>query len=103
VLDGTRADVRLDPVIHPLQRLRICAILAPLEWEEFQTLRDLLEMSDSALSKQLAALSKPGYVELLRASPGGRSRVRIRLTDRGRGAFRAHLSALATLAQAQQE
>lgn len=80
--DGTRAEARLDPIIHPLPRLRVCATLAPLEWEEFQTLRDVLETSDSALSKQLSVLTDAGYAEQLRASRGGGSRVRVRLTTR---------------------
>ncbi|MGO3832653.1 transcriptional regulator [Agrococcus casei] len=96
-----RAHAQLDPIIHPLPRLRLCAILAPLDWEEFQTLRDLLKTSDSALSKQLSALTEAGYVEQLRASRGGRSRVRVHLTAAGRRAFRAHLAALAALAQSE--
>lgn len=89
----------LDPLIHPLQRIRICAFLDPVEDEEFGELRDLLGTSDSALSKQLSALTEAGYIEQRRASRGGRSRVRVRLTPRGRRAFRRHLDALAALAR----
>lgn len=97
--DSPYGSARLDPVIHPLPRLRLCAALAPLKWEEFQALRDMLEMSDSALSKQLTTLADAGYVEQLRASPGGRSRVRVRLTSAGHRAFRQHLAALTALAR----
>ena len=88
----------LDPVIHPIQRLRICALLDPVTEEEFAALRDLLATSDSALSKQLSALADAGYVEQRRAARSGRSRVWVRLTKPGRQAFRDHLAALRAIA-----
>ncbi|GAA1318566.1 transcriptional regulator [Leucobacter albus] len=88
----------LDPVIHPLPRLRICALLEPVSEEEFGALRELLQVSDSALSKQLAALVEAGYVEQRRAVRSGRSRVWVRLSDAGRRAFRGHIAALTALA-----
>ncbi|PZR53074.1 MarR family transcriptional regulator [Xylanimonas oleitrophica] len=93
-----RALPPLDPVIHPIQRLRICALLEPVTEEEFGTLRELLGTSDSALSKQLAALGQADYVQQRRASRGGRSRVWVSLTPRGRRAFQGHLAALTALA-----
>ncbi|MGO2519172.1 MAG: transcriptional regulator [Microbacterium sp.] len=87
----------LDPVIHPLPRLRICALLDPVTEEEFATLRDLLKTSDSALSKQVAALADAGYVSQRRAVRAGKSRVWVKLTDSGRRSFRAHVAALSAL------
>ena len=89
----------LDPVIHPIPRLRICALLDPVTEEEFSTLRDLLEMTDSALSKQVATLVDAGYVSQRRAARGGRSRVWVGLTVSGRRAFRRHIASLAALAE----
>ncbi|MBZ2195303.1 transcriptional regulator [Occultella gossypii] len=88
----------LDPVIHPIQRLRICALLDPVTEEEFAALRDLLETSDSALSKQLSALAGAGYASQRRATRGGRSRVWVQLTPAGRRAFHGHVAALTALA-----
>lgn len=89
----------LDPVIHPLPRLRICALLDPVTEEEFAALRDLLATSDSALSKQLAALADAGYISQRRAVRAGRSRVWVQLTPAGRRAFHGHLAALGDLAR----
>ncbi|MGI5187136.1 transcriptional regulator [Promicromonospora sp. CA-289599] len=85
-------------MIHPLPRLRICALLDPVTEEEFATLRDLLQTTDSALSKQLSALADAGYVSQRRAARSGKSRVRIQLTPSGRRAFHNHLAALTALA-----
>ena len=89
---------QFDPIIHPIQRLRICVLLEPVAYEEFRVLRDLLEMSDSALSKQLAALTKARYVRQTYTVVNGRRRVRVRLTKEGRRALGRHVAALQELA-----
>lgn len=88
----------LDPTIHPIQRLRICALLQPVTKEEFGVIREHLDMSDSALSKQIAALVAAGYVEQLHATRAGRRRVWLRLTPSGRSAFSRHVAALRAIA-----
>jgi DNA-binding MarR family transcriptional regulator len=56
--------------------------------------RERLEMSDSALSKQFATLEEAGYVTTERPLAGHRRRVRVALTDVGRKAFEGHVAAL---------
>lgn len=85
---------QFDPVIHPPHRLRICATLEPWEEYEFGGLRDVVGVSDSVLSKQLALLQSARYVLLRRATSRGRQRVWVRLTDLGREAFAGHVAAL---------
>ena len=92
---------RFDELIHPATRLSIVSLLAPAEWVEFGFIRDQLELSDSALSKQLATLEEAGYVTLERtAVSDGRRRVRARLSDSGRAAFDGHCAALAQIVAA---
>ena len=83
-----------DPTIHAPNRLRICGALAGAEELEFGTLRDLLGLSDSALSKQLTVLVDAGYVAERRAVRDSRKRLWVGLTAEGRGAFRGHVAAL---------
>src|SRR4051812_46008439 len=54
----------LDPVIHAPTRLRLLGIANTLAEIEFSSLRDRLEVSDSVLSKHLAALAAEGYIAL---------------------------------------
>lgn len=89
---------RLDEVIHPITRLSIVSLMAAADWVDFAFVRDRLEMSDSALSKQLAVLEDAGYVAMERLPGNGRRRVRARLTPAGREAFRGHLAALRAIA-----
>jgi DNA-binding MarR family transcriptional regulator len=85
---------RFDELIHPSTRLAITALLAAADWVEFAYIRDRLELSDSALSKQLSTLESAGYVTLERQLNGRRHRVRARLTPEGRSAFDDHVEAL---------
>ncbi len=90
----------LDPLLHPILRLRIAALVAQVDEIEFARLRELVDVSDSVLSKQLAALSEGGLVTLRKAARDGRQRTWIAFTREGRAAYRAHVQALQALAAA---
>ncbi|MBL1117882.1 transcriptional regulator [Streptomyces sp. 110] len=83
-----------DELIHPSTRLSLVATLAAADWAEFAFLKDRLQLSDSALSKQLTTLEEAGYVATERRLSGSRRKVRARLTSTGRDAFNGHIEAL---------
>jgi DNA-binding MarR family transcriptional regulator len=85
---------RFDELIHAPTRLSIVGLLAAIEWAEFKFIRDNVQLSDSALSKQLTTLEEAGYVEIRKGSVGRRSRTSVRLTNYGRAAFDGHVAAL---------
>lgn len=100
----------LDPVIHPLNRFKICATLNAFGATQggkinremkFAMLRDRTELSDASLSKQLGALEQAGYVTRFRAYGTSRAKdsVWVALTEKGKSAFDGHLAALKALAQ----
>ena len=88
------APPQFDELIHPSTRLSIVALLASADWIDFAFVRDRLGLSDSALSKQFATLEDAGYIAIDRPVTDRRRRVRVRLTDVGRGAFEGHVAAL---------
>ena len=87
-----------DAVLHPPTRLQIAAVLAQAQDAEFALLKEITGVSDSVMSKHLAALADAGYVTLRKASADGRQRTWVRLTSSGRAAFRRHVKALEALA-----
>ena len=87
-------EARFDELIHPSTRLSIVALLAAADWAEFAFVRERLDLSDSALSKQLSTLEEAGYVDIERPVRDRRRRVRARLTPVGRAAFDGHVAAL---------
>jgi DNA-binding MarR family transcriptional regulator len=89
---------RLDEVIHAPVRFSIVAALAAAEHVDFRFLRDSVEVSDSALSKQITTLERAGYVRVRKGAVGRRPRTYVSLTPEGRAAYHAHLAALRAIA-----
>ena len=90
-----------DPLIHPINRLSICGLLAAgADWVEFAALRDATGISDSVLSKQSRVLEDAGYVEVRKGAVSRRPRTWFRLTPEGRRATQGHLAWLAQLEEA---
>jgi len=83
-----------DELIHPATRLQIVSLLAAADWADFAFIRHQLDLSDSALSKQLSTLEEAGYVVIERPLSERRRRVRARLTPLGRQRFTSHVAAL---------
>ncbi|WP_030158962.1 winged helix-turn-helix domain-containing protein [Streptomyces sp. NRRL S-244] len=88
----------LDPLLNAPVRISVMAALMPLDKAEFGFVRDLVEVTDSLLSKQVAALEDAGYVEVHKGRVGRRPRTWIAVTAEGRAAYRRHLAALRAIA-----
>lgn len=85
---------RLDPVIHAPKRLAVMAVLASSTSTDFGFLRTHLDVSDSDLSKQMAALKKAGYVTITKNGRGPGGVTSYRATRAGLAAYRRHVRAL---------
>ncbi|NUW46216.1 winged helix-turn-helix domain-containing protein [Nonomuraea rhodomycinica] len=83
-----------DEFLHVPARLAIVAVLAPADWVEFGFIRDSVETSDSALSKQVSALAAAGYVAVRKDQDKRGRRTFVQLTPQGRQAFQRHAAAL---------
>ncbi|HEY8589020.1 MAG TPA: transcriptional regulator [Naasia sp.] len=84
----------LDPVIHQPVRFSILAMLVAAEDVQFAMIRDVVEVSDSVLSKQLTLLEQAGLIAIRKEFAGKYPRTWVRLTPDGRVAYTAHLDAL---------
>jgi DNA-binding MarR family transcriptional regulator len=87
----------LDPLIHAPARLQVLTTLSAVSEAEFATLRAVLEVSDSVLSKHISALADAGYVRSRKGVQAGRRTTWIGLTNTGREALRRHVAALRRL------
>jgi len=85
---------QFNPIIHAPLRLRMCAILDQLAEAEFGWMMENLDISKSALSKQVTTLVEAGYVEQRRGVRDTRQRVWLSLTDDGGIAYQRHVAAL---------
>jgi len=90
---------RLDPLLLEPKRLQICGALAVVDELEFGTLRDLLGVADSVLSKHLKTLDEAGCVALRKQRGStGRPRTWVGLSTSGRRALQGHVAELRRLA-----
>ncbi|WP_078588755.1 MULTISPECIES: winged helix-turn-helix domain-containing protein [Streptomyces] len=88
----------LDTVIHAPIRFSITAALAAVDEADFKSIREAIEITDSALSKQIALLEDAGYVKVRKTFVGKRARTWLSLTKAGRIALNRHLTALREIA-----
>ncbi|MEU8776962.1 transcriptional regulator [Streptomyces sp. NPDC048606] len=88
----------LAPLLSSAVRLSIVAALAPVEKAEFAYVRDLVEITDSALSKQVSRLEEAGWVAVEKGQVGRRPRTWLSLTPEGTAAYRRHIAALTAIA-----
>ena len=89
---------RLDEVIHHPVRFSIMAVLYSVDEADFATVRDAVEVSDSVLSRQTAALEACGYLKVRKGHVGKRPRTWFSLKNKGRQAYERHLAALREIA-----
>jgi DNA-binding MarR family transcriptional regulator len=87
----------LDAHVVAPARLKLMTTLTAVSEAEFSTMRDALQVSDSVLSKHLAALEEVAYVKRRKGVHRGRRTTWISLTPRGRAALSAHVAALRAL------
>lgn len=89
---------RFHDAIHAPTRLRLCAMLRPLDRADFSVIAETLELSEANLSKTVQNLVALGYlVTSKQASPkrtDARRTTTVKLTSPGRRAFDEHLAAL---------
>jgi DNA-binding MarR family transcriptional regulator len=89
---------RLDEVLQNPIRFSIAAALDRSGTLAFREVRDAIEVTDSALSKQTAILERVGYVKIGKAFVGKMPRTSLTLTKTGRTAWTTHLVALNEIA-----
>jgi DNA-binding MarR family transcriptional regulator len=84
----------LDPALVAPARLQLMSMAAATSKIEFITLRDAIDVSDSVLSKHLAALAAEGYLRSTKGMHQGRRTTWVSLTAQGRAALSGHVAEL---------
>ena len=90
----------LDETIHQATRLRIMAALNALPAKqslEFVRLRAIVGATDGNLGAHLATLEKAGYVEVEKVFDDRKPKTSVRMSNKGRAAYAAHVAFLRDL------
>jgi len=78
-------------------RLGVMSILMVNEWVDFNTLKELLEVTDGNLASHITALEKEEYIQVRKAFIGKKPNTSFAVSKAGRKAFQEHLDALENL------
>jgi len=78
-------------------RLGVMSMLLVNNKLDFNTLKDMLDVTDGNLASHISALEKTGYITVYKQFVGKKPRTTYSVTDEGRKAFNEHLDALEKL------
>ena len=87
----------LDKVLENRIRLGVMSILMVNDSSDFNTLKELLNVTDGNLASHVSALEKNKYIKIKKKLIGKKTNTAYRVTDAGRKAFILHLEALKKL------
>lgn len=85
---------QLDKVLEHRVRLQIMSVLVTNDAYDFNTLKEMLNVTDGNLASHIKALEKEKYISVLKSFVDRKPNTRYRITEKGRTSFRKHLDAL---------
>jgi DNA-binding HxlR family transcriptional regulator len=93
----------LDKVMEHRVRLQIVSVLVANDSSDFNTLKELLDVTDGNLATHLKALEREKYISISKSFIERKPNTRYKITERGRTAFKKHLDALEELIKQQRK
>lgn len=87
----------LNKIFESRVRLGIMSVLMVNDWIDFNTLKDLLKVTDGNLASHIAGLEKQEYIEVRKEFVGKKPKTSFGATILGKQAFKKHLNALENL------
>jgi DNA-binding MarR family transcriptional regulator len=88
---------KLDKAFENRVRLQIMSILVVNDRYDFNSLKDLLGVTDGNLASHLKGLEKEEYILVNKSFLGRKPNTNYEATPKGKQAFKAHLDALEQL------
>lgn len=82
-------------------RLQIMSVLTVNTSYDFNSLKDLLQVTDGNLASHLKALEKADYITVSKSFVGRKPNTQYTATAKGKDAFKKHLQALENLIKQQ--
>ncbi|MDR2914834.1 MAG: transcriptional regulator [Tannerella sp.] len=88
---------KLDKAFDSRVRLGIMSILSVNESADFNTMKQLMELTDGNLASHLKALEGIGYIQSVKQFIGRKPNTKYMITKSGKENFKKHLDALEKL------
>lgn len=91
----------LDKVLEHKARLQIMSVLMVNESFDFNSIKELLNLSDGSLATHIKALEREKYITVIKTFVDRKPNTKYKATERGRSAFKKHLDAMEELIKLQ--
>lgn len=88
---------KLDKAFENRIRLQIMSVLVANQRYDFNSLKELLDITDGNLASHLKGLEKEEYIVVNKSFLGRKPNTNYEATDKGKKAFKDHLDALEQL------
>ena len=92
---------QLDKVLEHRIRLQIMSVLIANEAYDFNSLKEILGVTDGNLASHIKALEKEKYILVNKSFVDRKPNTRYKVSERGRTAFKKHLDALEAVVRSQ--
>lgn len=93
----------LDKLLEHKARLQIISVLAANESFDFNSIKELLSLSDGSLATHIKALEREKYISVTKSFVDRKPNTKFKATERGRTAFKKHLDAMEELIKQQKK
>jgi len=91
----------LDKVLEHRVRLQIMSVLITNDGYEFNSLKEMLGVTDGNLASHIKALEREKYLSVSKSFVDRKPNTKYKITERGRNAFKRHLDALEAVVKQQ--
>lgn len=91
----------LDKVLEHRVRLQIMSVLITNDGYEFNSLKEMLGITDGNLASHIKALEREKYLSVSKSFVDRKPNTKYKITERGRNAFKKHLDALEAVVKQQ--
>ncbi len=92
---------QLDRILEHRVRLQIMSVLVANDAYDFNSLKEVLNVTDGNLAANLKALEKEKYLSVSKSFVNRKPNTKYKASEKGRLAFKKHLDALEALIKSQ--
>jgi DNA-binding MarR family transcriptional regulator len=94
---------QLDRVLEHRVRLQIMSVLIANQSYDFNSLKEIVNVTDGGLASHIKALEKEKYISISKSFVDRKPNTTYKITERGRLVFKKHLDALEDLIKKQRK
>ena len=84
----------LDRVLEHRVRLQIMSVLVANDSYDFNSLKEIIGLTDGSIASHMKALEKEKYISVIKTFVDRKPNTRYKSTERGKIVFKKHLDAL---------